>query len=378
MEYVQNVKDLNELANSVYMANCVGQVNSFPEFITVMPLVKCNYNCIMCAESERHTDKELSSEALAKLEAILPFARTLFITGGEPLLYTHLERLLRSGSKAGCALWMVSNGALLTERKREMLLDSGLSQLKVSLDAATQATYKKVRGGNFLKVLNNVGQLIDLKFKRNVLLPSVQLGFVAMRSNIAELGKLATIAGNIGVDSIFVTYCTIHYEHMLEESLYFHQEYSDYHMKKAIQMARDIGIRMETPPLFSQQRAQEMPEGYADRTSTQCREPWKTMFVRYTGDVNLCCGGGGNCGNLNDSSFMDVWNHKARVKARELVNTLNPLPACKACHTVKQDSHSLSSHIPDKGLAAQGLERFGHAEAMGSGEGSGCGLEKAV
>jgi len=376
MEYLQNIKDLNALANSVFMANCVGKVNSFPEFITVMPLAKCNYNCVMCAESERHTDKELSPEALAKLEGILPFAKTLFITGGEPLLYSHLERLLRSGSKAGCALWMVSNGALLTERKREMLLDTGLSQLKISLDAATSKTYRKIRGGNFLKVLNNIGQMVELKYKRGVQLPALQLGFVAMRSNIAELGKLAVIASNLGLDSIYVTYCTIHYEHMVDESLYFHQEYSDHHMKKAIMMAQDIGIHLETPPLFSRKDAQELPGGYADRTLVQCREPWKTMFVRYTGDVNLCCGGGGNCGNLNDAGFMEVWNHPARIKARELVNTPNPLPACKACHTVKQDSHHVGTHIPDKRLAALGLERFGNAEAKG-GEGE-CGLEAAV
>ena len=76
MSYTQNIKDLNELANSVYMHNHVGTVSSFPEFITVMPLVKCNYDCIMCAETERKTDKELSEAALGGITP--PFGCNIF------------------------------------------------------------------------------------------------------------------------------------------------------------------------------------------------------------------------------------------------------------------------------------------------------------
>lgn len=363
MNYTKNIKDLNELANSVYMHNHAGVVSSFPEFVTVMPLVKCNYDCIMCAETERKTGKELSDVALNRLIEVLPFARTLFITGGEPLLYSRLQTLLSAGAKAGCTLWMVSNGALLTERNRDMLLDAGLAQLKISLDAATPATYKKVRGGNFLKVLGNIAALSERKLALGLHHPSIQLGFVAMRSNIAELGKLAVIAGNLGVDSIYVSTCTIHYEHMLEESLYFHQEYSDHHMAKAVEMARQAGVHLERPPLFSELAAKALEPIHADRTGNPCREPWKTVFVRYDGDVNLCCGGGGNCGNLNDADFQEIWNHPVRVTARMRVNTGNPLPMCRNCLTVKQTASNIASHIPNPELAKLGMERFGKTDA---------------
>jgi MoaA/NifB/PqqE/SkfB family radical SAM enzyme len=362
--YATNLKDMNSLANSVYMSNHIGTVNSYPEFITVMPLARCNYNCIMCAEAERASDKELSDVALSRLEEALPFARTLFITGGEPLLYTQLERLLKAGSRAGCELWMVSNGSLLTERKCEMLLDAGLAQIKISLDAASPNTYQRIRGGNFMKVLKNIGTLLELRIKRGVRLPEIQLGFVAMRSNIAELGRLAAIAGNLGLDSLYVSTCTIHHEHMLEESLYFHQEYADHHMQKAIEMARAAGIRLDRPPLFSELAAQSMQSLHRDRTTDMCREPWKTIFVRYDGEVNLCCGGGGSCGNLNESSFHEVWNHPARVTARQRVNTPDPLPACRACHTVKQTATNISSHIPNPELARLGMERYGQSHRV--------------
>ena len=88
------------------------------------------------------------------------------------------------------------------------------------------------------------------------------------------------------------------------------------------------------------------------------------MFVRYDGDVNLCCGGGGNCGNLNDSSFQDIWNHPVRVTARTRVNTDNPLPMCRNCLTVKQTAGNIASHIPNPELARLGMERFWKKHAV--------------
>jgi MoaA/NifB/PqqE/SkfB family radical SAM enzyme len=359
MQHPVDLKAANSRANDVYLAQNTGQVSSFPEFITVMPLVKCNYDCLMCGESERHSSQQLSTTALARLEGILPFAKSLFITGGEPLLYSHLPRLLRHGARVGCSLSMVTNGSLLTERKREMLLDVGMGEVKFSLDAATPQTYQKIRGGNLYKVLAKIGSLAALKCRRLTVFPEIRLGFVAMRSNIAELGRLVVLARELGVDGIYVSYCVINFKHMIEESLYFHQEYSDRHMLRAIEMAKGVGIRLETPPLFSELIAAKAREIHTDRTLEKCREPWRTIFVRYNGDVNLCCGGGGGCGNLNESSFMEVWNHPARIKAREKVNTPNPLPACLKCHTVKQDALNISTHIPDPGLVRLAQERFG-------------------
>ena len=41
-----------------------------------------------------------------------------------------------------------TNGSPLTARRSQQLLDSGLTRLRFSLDAATPETYKKVRVGS--------------------------------------------------------------------------------------------------------------------------------------------------------------------------------------------------------------------------------------
>lgn len=356
MRYLNCVKSHNALVNRFYAQGATGDVDSFPEFVTLMPLTKCNYRCTMCAEADRESNAMMSPKVLSEIEGILPFVQTLYITGGEPLMYTHIEDLLTMGAKAQCELWMVTNGLLLTESKREMVLRNQVDQIKISIDAATPKTYENIRlGGNFVKVLKNVEALAKLRDANGLRKPAIHFGFVAMRDNIAELGKLAALAANLGVEKISATYMIVHFKELVSQSLYFHQEYSDEQMLKAIEMARRVGVQLDHPPLFSELRAQKLQGLTANRADTFCIEPWRTIFVRYTGDVNLCCGGGGSCGNLETMSFAEVWNHPARKKARETVNSANPLPACRNCATNKQQPCLRSTHIPNPDLIPEAL-----------------------
>ena len=50
-----------------------------------------------------------------------------------------------------------TNGTLLTERKGRELIDAGLDELRVSLDAAEAQTFKVVRGKDmFDRIVRNV------------------------------------------------------------------------------------------------------------------------------------------------------------------------------------------------------------------------------
>ena len=178
-----------------------------------------------------------------------------------------------------------------------------------------------------------------------------------MRSNIEELGKFVAIANEIGVDSIYVTYCQIQTQNMIPESLFLHQELSDKHMIMAAEIARRVGMHLELPPLFNSELCGDQEKTNAcSRVRENCLEPWRQLFVGADGNCSLCCGGGGTCGNLNETDFMTMWNHPARVIARERVNTDNPPAKCLSCRTIKQDAHNLGSHFPNKDFQRQALE----------------------
>ena len=344
--YIENMKALNRLANQVYAANSVGQIASFPEMLTVAVSNVCNYRCIMCAEWRKPKNQDLSPALIEKLEDALPFISTLYLTGGEPLIYPHLDQLLDAGARAGCNLQMVTNGALLTPKRLEKLFKHGMDKIKFSLDAVRPATYKKIRGGDLNAVLQNMKNLVEVKRALGVDHPFVEIGFVAMRSNIAELSKFVVMARKLGVDSIYVAYMAVHHPDVYEESLYHDQERSDELMLTAAQVAKEVGMPLTLPPLF---RQDEKAEGLGNfRTGRGlCHEPWHSMFLWPDGNVSMCCGGGEPCGNLAEHTFPEMWNHPARVKARTRVNTPNPPKACARCFTKRQNPNRLETHFTD-------------------------------
>lgn len=361
MEYLHNMKVMNATMNELYAAQSVGEVVTFPETITLMPLQACNYKCMMCSEWQHDFQPEMDDAVLSKIEPVLPFVKTLFITGGEPLMLKRLERLLAMGRNAGCNLWMVSNGSLLTDSKQEMLLDYGLNRLKISLDAATQTTYKKIRGGNLFNVLKNIASFCNKQITRGRHSTGIQLGFVAMKSNIAELPKFVTIASQIGAQNVYVSYMGVQFEKMIPESLYFYQELSDKYMNLAAEVAKRHDIVMELPPLFSE--SENLAHKQFNRVDTRCHEPWRNVFIRPDGRVNLCCGGGGGCGNINEMSFEEIWNHPARVHARQRVNTPNPPKKCVSCKTIKQTPMDLGTHFNTPALEAK-AKAWGEAAGL--------------
>uniref|UniRef100_I2Q7J2 Putative Fe-S oxidoreductase n=1 Tax=Desulfovibrio sp. U5L TaxID=596152 RepID=I2Q7J2_9BACT len=353
--YTDNMKVLNRLANQVYAANSVGAVASFPEVITVAVSSVCNYRCLMCAEWRKPQREELSPEIIEKLEDVLPFVSTLYVTGGEPLLYPHLDRLLATASRHGCSLQLVTNGALLDAKRAVTLLGHGLEKLKFSLDAVRPATYKKIRGGDLNKVLDNLRHAVALRNASGLPGPYVEVGFVAMRSNIDELPKFVFMARKLGVDVIYVSYMAAHHADAFDESLFFDQARSDKLMIMAARVAREIGVTLNLPPLFQGNEAAEGLESFRSAREL-CHEPWRSMFLWPDGSVSMCCGGGGGCGSLADGSFTAMWNHPARVQARTKVNTDNPPKACASCFTNKQQPNRLETHFTDAALRQRAEE----------------------
>jgi len=120
---------------------------------------RCNFRCVYCMPKEVF-DKDyafLPHAALLSFEEITRLA-TLFVahgvekirlTGGEPLLRKHLERLvamlsaLRTPDGREIDLTLTTNGTLLAQ-KAQALKDAGLKRVTVSLDALDDGNFKRM------------------------------------------------------------------------------------------------------------------------------------------------------------------------------------------------------------------------------------------
>src|SRR6478609_5538242 len=120
---------------------------------------RCNFRCVYCMPKEvygrdfrflPHAEL-LTFEEIARIAAIFVRGgvRKIRLTGGEPLLRRHLERLVEMLASLGdIDLTLTTNGALLAKKARA-LRDAGLSRVTVSLDALDDPTFRAMNDVDF-------------------------------------------------------------------------------------------------------------------------------------------------------------------------------------------------------------------------------------
>jgi cyclic pyranopterin phosphate synthase len=125
---------------------------------------RCNFRCVYCMPKEVF-DKEyafLPHGSLLTFEEITRIAKIAIahgvekirLTGGEPLLRKHIEKLietlaaLKTPDGRALDLTLTTNASLLA-RKAQALKDAGLKRVTVSLDALDDATFKRMNDVDF-------------------------------------------------------------------------------------------------------------------------------------------------------------------------------------------------------------------------------------
>ena len=118
---------------------------------------RCNFRCVYCMPKEVFgRDYEflpraqlLDYEEIARLAKafVANGVRKIRITGGEPLVRRHVERLVEMLAPLGVDLTLTTNGTLLPQ-KAQALADAGLTRVTVSLDSLDDATFRAMNDVN--------------------------------------------------------------------------------------------------------------------------------------------------------------------------------------------------------------------------------------
>jgi len=96
-----------------------------------------------------------------------------------------------------------TNGTLLNERRGRDLIDSGLDELRVSLDAAESQAFKVVRGKDaFDRIVANVRNFRALQRAVGAETPRVSLWLTGLKETIAQLPAFVDLAHSIDVSDV--------------------------------------------------------------------------------------------------------------------------------------------------------------------------------
>lgn len=137
---------------------------------------RCNLACAHCY-LDAHTlqngsPDELSTIEVRKLISQIAQRSTetmVVLTGGEPLLRTDIEPLLKHGSESGLAMVVGTNGVMLTDKRVQSLKAAGAMGVGISVDSLDPTQHDIFRGrtGSWEKTLAGMEacRRHDLPFK---------------------------------------------------------------------------------------------------------------------------------------------------------------------------------------------------------------------
>src|ERR1041385_1113351 len=121
---------------------------------------RCNLLCTTCPRTFEALEPpgDMSWELFTRIVDQFPrIARVVLHGVGEPMMVRALPRMIRYLKKRGTYVLFNTNGTLLSAKKGRELIDSGLDELRVSLDAAEPVAFKLVRGRDmFARIVRNV------------------------------------------------------------------------------------------------------------------------------------------------------------------------------------------------------------------------------
>lgn len=146
---------------------------SFPRNMLLEVTNACNHSCIFCANSKSdrirgYIDPELAKRILR--DAYVLGTRDVgFYATGEPLMNPRLEEYIKYAKDLGYSyVYITTNGALLTEKRAENILEAGIDSIKISLNASNKKDYKLIHGkDDFDQVVVNLKKLNNLREKRH-------------------------------------------------------------------------------------------------------------------------------------------------------------------------------------------------------------------
>lgn len=148
----------------------------------------------------------MSLAELIMITEQLPELERAFLHGiGEPLLNPALPATIRHLKSHDVFVLFNSNGILLNAQWQAELIDAGLDELRISLDASSAEGYRKMRrSDSFDRIVANLREFSERIRNCRAERPKLSLWFVGTRDNIAELPGLVQLAADIGVPEVYI------------------------------------------------------------------------------------------------------------------------------------------------------------------------------
>jgi MoaA/NifB/PqqE/SkfB family radical SAM enzyme len=309
---------------------------------------KCNLRCVMCYHSLEATRRArtvyLSPEDFGRVAArLLPHAHRLSLSlGNEPLMSPHFESILRIVAPYQVPnINFFTNGLLLNERNIDAIVESGVTQVCISVDGATRETYNAIRrDGDFDQLLQKVKLLVQRRDAAGSATPRLRFDVVLMRRNICEMVDLVKLAAQLGVQDLSFRHMVAFEGLAMEpQSLTHSKALSDYWLDYALATAARLGLQIQSRPAFfvpapAEKSAAFSAAGTPYLPTPYCPYPFFHVTMGPGGHVLPCPHSHGESpyGQVTADTPIDhIWLGPKFTLLRERILRHDPPDMCRRC-----------------------------------------------
>ncbi len=314
-----------------------------PEELYLEVTNRCNLKCTTCPQSwgMSEASADLSPERARELLDQLPSVRRVVLHGiGEPTLNPRLPELIAVVKERGAYALFNTNGLLLRGALLRKLVDSGLDEVRISVDAATPETYQMVRGADmFTRVMANASALAAARNAWKSSTPRISLWMTGMKSNIRELPDLVRLSHRAGIDEVYIQRLVFSGRNRANdaEALYGRMDEPERAGLEAAQrLAVELGVTLRGS---SEALPSTDATASGDHPWRACRRPTSLMYITANGNVLPCCIAPFTdapysslvLGNARRLSLEEIWNGERYQEWRERMRDGEPPLACRGC-----------------------------------------------
>lgn len=309
---------------------------------------RCNLLCTTCPRTyvELEPPADLSWELFVSIVDQLPDLQRAVLHGvGEPMLVRNLAKMVRYLKDRNVYVLFNTNGTVLTEKRGRAMIDAGLDELRVSLDAANATSYRAIRGKNYFhRILTNVRNFRTLQEQGGHDRPHVSVWLTGLKETLSELPAFVQVAADIGVREVYLQRLVFFAEHAIglarpDQALYDNISRDEArYLETAQALAKSLGIT------FSASGAASEPGLSLKRSDngspwSLCRRPWTVMYITANGRALPCCIAPFaqlgyehyTLGDATQQTLRAIWNGSAYRSFREALLSDAPPSACANC-----------------------------------------------
>lgn len=278
--------------------------------VIIDPINMCNLKCPLCptgSDKLNYPRGRISIEQFKLIIERMPSLKSISLYNwGEPFLNSEIFEIIKYAENKKIATMIHSNFSLKKDDGFfKKIIDSGLNQLIISLDGASQESYEKYRkGGNFELVINNLRKLQTSKKSLSKLKPNITWKYIVNKYNEHEIEIAKKMAKELEINFETV-------------KMGLGDDLPDVNFDESFEKSKESWLPKD---------AKYIDERYLGKHSfplydSPCNYLFSSLVINHDGDVFPCCFVSDkrySFGNIFNESFSNIWNNKTYLYSRKL------------------------------------------------------------